>query len=48
MSQFFNQMVITCDRDDKMQFAGIEQKFKRPMMIHSAGAVGRRSFPEKK
>lgn len=38
MSQFFNQMVITCDRDDKMQFAGIEQKFKRPMMIHSAGA----------
>ena len=38
MSQFFNQMVVTCDRDDEMQFAGIEQKFKRPMMIHSVGA----------
>lgn len=36
MSQF-NQLVVACDRDDKIQFAGIEQKFKRPMMIQSAG-----------
>lgn len=37
MSQFFNQLVIACNRDDKVQLAGIQQKWKRPMMIRTTG-----------
>ena len=33
----FNQLVIACNRDDKVQLAGIQQKWKRPMMIRTTG-----------